>query len=522
MRWLYERTSMMIHPSGNARKYQVLCASSVKKRTRFRLRTERRSIPAGLAFFQTNFYPSTGRPLNRSCHAVDPNGQKIRMLLFIVCVRILLINKSSRPMNVRAGTSQTSDDPANLREAAVATAVAVVIISTLYLTTPVMTAFDDGLHYLDLAEKGLWNNDALTAPYAYRFGAPMIVRFLHGAFGLPVWSGFMCLSIASAYCLLIASYRLARASGSSHPGGLIVLTAIGFSFFHVRFPLAAPTMVDVEGFALLVVAILLLLRKKTVMCLVVSCLGLLFKEFLIIPPVLLIVQQAMEYRRTKAILPLRWILATLLAVIFFFVAPRVILPIRVGYGANFRWDFGSSQRMGYFKNLRAFLPAVPDAGRIVNIVLAFLSYWLPVILLSTPGRLVRVWRESTLFRPAIIVCTTATAALALIGGTNIMIFAAYSVPAMILVLARLRETGTKYIETAAMLIAVCLFNRIPWTLGNGGMKEIAGFYGAWWSLVDGVTLERFLEILGWVLLLALVRFLVQRAAPKDSGGVATQ
>jgi hypothetical protein len=54
------------------------------------------------------------------------------------------------------------------------------------------------------------------------------------------------------------------------------------------------------------------------------------------------------------------------------------------------------------------------------------------------------------------------------------------------------------------------------------MKEIAGFYGAWWSLVDGVTLERFLEILGWVLLLALVRFLVQRAAPKDSGGVATQ
>ena len=74
--WLNERMSMMIHPSGNARKYQVLCASSVKKRTRFRLRTERRSVSAGLAFFQTNFYPSTGRPLNRSGHAFDPNGSE--------------------------------------------------------------------------------------------------------------------------------------------------------------------------------------------------------------------------------------------------------------------------------------------------------------------------------------------------------------------------------------------------------------------------------------------------------------
>jgi hypothetical protein len=58
-RWLNERTLMMIHPPGNAWKYQVLCASSVNKHTRFRLRTERRSMPAGLAFFQTNFYPST-------------------------------------------------------------------------------------------------------------------------------------------------------------------------------------------------------------------------------------------------------------------------------------------------------------------------------------------------------------------------------------------------------------------------------------------------------------------------------
>ena len=88
-----------------------------------------------------------------------------------------------------------------------------------------------------------------------------------------------------------------------------------------------------------------------------------------------------------------------------------------------------------------------------------------------------------------------------------MIFVAYSIPVLIIVVARLLGTGISRAEITFMLIAVLLYNRIPFVIGGPActIDDIVRFYGGWWSRVDAVTLSRTLEMCGYIMLISVLR-----------------
>ncbi|MEW6511245.1 MAG: hypothetical protein AB1428_09830 [Bacteroidota bacterium] len=384
---------------------------------------------------------------------------------------------------------------------------AALIVATLSLLTPPGQPAHDEVHYLNIAEKGLIGNDSLAAPFAYRCAAPLIVRVFYLLFGLSVDVGFRFLVIVSSMALLIFSYLLARTAGGNHATGLVVLLAVGFSFFHIKGSLAVPAMVDVEAFALTVAAVWALKRNRPGLCLTIACGGLLFKEFLLVPVALFLADQVRLYLRTRETAALRWLIAGTVLPTLILLLPRLLIPVSVAYGANLRWGFGAPDRMAYLENLPRFLSGELDLGRTTNAALALLSYWLPVLLVTTRQR-IRALRSFPRGDGLYSIVTLGTVAvLALFGGTNIMVFAAYTAPAMIIVLTRLSGAGIPGWESLFMLFSTAVFNRIPFPLRGitGGIAEAGAFYGAWWSTIDSVTISRFLEIGGWMLLVMILR-----------------
>ncbi len=403
------------------------------------------------------------------------------------------------------------------RHAVAAALIALVPVVVIGLATEPTPPTSDSLSYINLAESGLRDNPTLAAPYAYRFGAPLIVRAIHLACGLSTGGAFHLVASLSAWGLLLASYALARSTGGTLFTGYAAMGVTAFSFFTLKFSIAVPTMVDAEGLLLVTVSFLALLRKEFVLSLFLSCSGIFFKEFLLVPCALLVFMNLREYRETRATPPLLRGTLTLVIAGACFIIPRIAIPVLAGYGANSRWDFPSPSHWAYFEHLRYFLSGRPDAGRIVNICFALSSFWLPVLLLVTPERARRLWHTLAPVRTLCLLDTALVLLLALFGGTNIMIFVAYTLPVMVVVLAALLDTGVRRREVVFMLAIVLLFNRIPFSTGgpSSTIDDVFRFYGGWWSRLDGVTLVRTAEMCAYLILFGVLRMAFGRKDARD-------
>ncbi len=387
-----------------------------------------------------------------------------------------------------------------------------VFTATIALTTSPIPPSTDSINYVNVAEHGLCGATDLAAPFAYRFGAPLLVHGLLALSPLTVLGAFRLIAFLSAWGITAIAYLLPRATGGS-PGQRLVTAAVAAcSFFTVKFALAVPTMVDVEGMLLLMLAVWFLIKHQYRPALFTSCIGIFFKEFLLIPAALLVVLHFRDYLRRKATSDLAWAVGSLLLPSACFILPRILIPVSAGYGANLKWNFSGQSHWGYFENLRYFLSGAPTPGRIINLVFSLFSFWLPVLLLATPSRLRTAWGELHELRLPLGLLVVLVLFFALFGGTNIMIFVAYTLPAMVLLLAHFLRTPVHPAELTLMLIVVLIFNRIPWFAGGEGVTadDITQFYGGWWSLVDGVTLSRTIEMAGSMALLSLVRYLLHR------------
>jgi hypothetical protein len=392
-----------------------------------------------------------------------------------------------------------------------AAALALLLVGALLACAGHTEPTNDGLHYLDMALRGVGNTGGLAAPFAYRPAVPLIAGAIAAITGIPVERGFLIVALLSSWGLLFTTYLLARASGTGPVVGLLIVTVVSLSFFAIKFHLAAPTRIDIEGLFLTTAAFLQIIRKRYGWALAISALGLLFKEFLLIPGLLVIGIQLRESNRTRTIEPLISALFAACLLLVCFLIPRIIIPVTSGYGENLRWDLSDAKHLGYLQNLRYLLFTRFDPAKLINLVFSLVSFWLPSILLFTPtrARTLKHRLASRVFPASLFMLFLA--GLALIGGTNIMIFVVYSTPILVLVLAAQFEAEIHPLEIASMAGAVMIFNRIPVVItGNRLPEEIMGFYGGWWSQIDETTLMRSGEIALAVLVIAFVRFILRR------------
>ena len=392
---------------------------------------------------------------------------------------------------------------------AVLVALAAVAITDAFTGTIPRPLFD-GWFYSDMAANGIAGNPRLVAPFAYRPAGPLIAGFIAELFSVPVPTAFGILARLAAVTTLLLVFGFARSFGAGFRGSLAAETAIAFSCFQLKFPLYFPMLVDVVSYPLVLLAVWALLRRMFVECLLLSCAGMFFKEFLVIPALLVSWCLGSAYRRDRSWRTLLSLGCALALTAVCVAAPRIFIPV-----------VGSRQFIDPIRDPASLskLMTVPlDWRRDVNLAFSSISYWLPTLLLVTSARLGKLWNAMEAERGLLLAYAGGVLILALYGGTNLMVFVTYTLPVQAIALSRLASGGdVDTREIAFMLAAVLVFNRIllafpVLTPDDPALFRFVDFYGGWSSRITTSTALRSLELVGYlVLAVALRRFAWQRA-----------
>jgi hypothetical protein len=401
----------------------------------------------------------------------------------------------------------TGSPPIAAREllAVLALSVAwVVALSWLTNTTPPKW---DALHYVGMARNGILDNPQLDARFAYRPAVPVLARLVADAFDLRVEQGFQVLGYLGLVGLLTGTFALARCFTGSFRRALLPVAAVGLTGTYGKHPLFFYTLIDIEAFALSVLAIWLLVSGRWWWCFLVSCVGLLFKEWLGVPLALLVFVLVREYWRSRESKYLLRALGAVAIGLTVIVATRLVIPVSVGIAGD------------RFENL---LTPPLNAGRDLNILFSIGSVWLPTLMLMTRQRAARLWQRLGDLKAVLALYVALVLLLTMYGGTNVIVFVSYSLGVQIIVLALLADE-VHPLEAALVLCALFVFFRIPWEipLPEADFDAYIDFYGGWSDRVNGSTGLRAAEIACCVAVAAAARIRLGGARPSHPETLAS-
>jgi hypothetical protein len=372
--------------------------------------------------------------------------------------------------------------------------IAILLVVLIDLFTNTIPPHWDALNYLDMARSGILGNDNLVAPFAYRPGMPFLSRAMSELFSVPIEQGFQIIAYIAAVGLLMSTFMLARCFTDDFGQAIIPVVIIGLLFVHIKVPLFFYTFVDISAYPLIVIAFWALVKKRYVLCLMVSSIGLLFKEFLVIPLLLLIVQFTRLYWHDRSRRNLFYLLITISIGASVILIPRLCIPVQDSYQ--------EIDPINKPRTLAKLLDNPLDELRNINIFYAMMSYWLPSLLLLTTDRFKTIWFELEELKELMAIYLGVDLLLTMYGGSNLPIFVAYSVPVQIVILAILLKHGVHLIELVFMLVAMLMYNKILLNipLPEKSFNVYIDFYGGYASRVNITTVVRFIEMFMYILI----------------------
>ena len=394
-----------------------------------------------------------------------------------------------------------------MRDMLIGTSVSLCILAVLSLLTPSLPPFHDATWYVRMATEGVTGDVQLAAPFAYRIAVPLMVHLLYIWPGVPVATGFAVLAHLAGLILLVMSYLFARSQKTGIGASIAVVCCVGFSLFQVKFALAAESMVDIEAAPLMLAAVWALLARRYGLSLICSSVGLLFKEFLAVPLLVAFCTLLYQYAVTRETKPLHLAIVAAASFGVLFVLPRLLIPVEGLFGDMFRWMPDQRQRMDYIGNLTRLLSNPLNPARIVNLAFDVCSYWLPALMIATPARMKSLWFSLQGERGILAGTMVLVLGLAAIGGSNLMIFVTYSVPVLIVVLSGLLRQRPHILEILLTVCAVLIFNRVwmPIPSFADDFSRAVDLYAGWSDRLNYATLERAIELAGYLVLAALAR-----------------
>lgn len=360
----------------------------------------------------------------------------------------------------------------------------------------------DAASYVDMAQNGVTGNPHLVAPFAYRPAVPWLAGTLARVLQVHVETGFAIVTRAFVLAELVLVWRLARALRASQASALAILGACALSFAHVKLPLFFPTLVDGASYAPYVLAFVLWAERRVWLALGCALLGLLFKEFLIVPCALVALDAASARPRRRLGLVLVAVLGT----------AAVLLGVRAAIPVERSQQMVDTSSVGALVDHLSWVPR--KWQRDLNLLLALAGYLLPVLMLSTRAR----WRAVR--GPASVRPWTWAAALALVlllalyGGTNLGTFVSYALPVQIAVLCAFASTAIARAEIVWVALALALFNRVflPLPSPAADFESYIDFYGTWGTRLNANSLARAVELAAWIASAWILRFVLARRA----------
>ncbi len=392
--------------------------------------------------------------------------------------------------------------------------ISIALVGMIDVFTNSMPAQWDGAYYVHMAKfgTGIPGDQYLVAPYAYRVGMPYLSHVVANLFSISTEDGFRIVGWLAAVSLLMSIFLLCRNFTADYRQALLPMVLLGLSWQHIKYPLFSWSSVDVAAYPLMVIAFWALITKRFWLCLMVSGIGLLFKEFLAIPWLLLVIRLAVEYWRSRSGRELILLGTSVVVGIALILIPRMYIPVT-----------SSEQFIDPVHNTVApglLLLILLDKARWLNIIYDTAGYWLPTLLLLSRSRLSALRAELAAIRilPTMAGYLFLVLVLTIYGGANIFVFVSYTVALQAVVLALIFRHGVTVVEVVFVVAAMLVYNKtflhIPLPTNvfpSRSFDEYIDFYGGWASRVNMTTLYRFLELATFVIVAAFVRWRAKAA-----------
>lgn len=389
------------------------------------------------------------------------------------------------------------------REVLSAAAVSLVMVLCLDLIT---NSLDIGVFhwdhdwYIDMARHG-FASEMLTAPFAYRFGTPLLAGGLHAVSGLSLEWSFRLIAYAGAVLQLTGLYCLLRWLGGSVRHAAVAVLIVAVEPMHLRFLLFDVYRPDHLSFAFMLLCTWLAWRDRTVALIVATVVGLQFREFVFVP--MLAHAVALLVRHRSAALPRVAGMVMVVGAVGVLL-PRVLIPVDADL------QMVPLNSAGPF----ALVTALTNMSRMGNVLLAVLSYGLPLLLLATPSRLRSVWESDMLRTRGVFIGTYALLVVLLtqLGGSDMTRFTTYlSMPMAVLLVLVLPMAGRG--EQVIAVLCVLVMGRVFLPIPQESLTAYHDFIGPYGDAMPWEwSLWRIGEIAIWVGIAAFVRHIRSREA----------
>jgi hypothetical protein len=378
--------------------------------------------------------------------------------------------------------------------AALLLALALVLLVDL-LTNRIPTPRFDGREYVAIATNGIINSDDVEAPFAYRIGAIAAAAGAARLFNLAPQDGFVVTLYVGVITQMLAVYLLARGLGAAVRPALLIVALVGLSFAHLKFLLFDPYRPDHFAYLFFALAFLWLMQRRYLPMLIIIGVGLLFREFLLVPLALfygVLLAERQSFSRREWVL---WALGGAVVLLIGVVLPRLLIPVTAT-----KQDFDPLNNPDTLQQLTA-MPL--QWNRNFNLIFATAAYFLPTLRLLAAA-LRPHWRLYALYGGVMFV-------LLLYGGSDLFRFATYFFAMQTVFLIILLRAGAAPWEIALLLVAQFVFNRIGWEIPfvedlNPYLDFIGGFGYA--DRITDATLRLVYEFFGWLGLVWGVRLII--------------
>lgn len=351
--------------------------------------------------------------------------------------------------------------------------IAVLLVGAISLCTnrqPIMWDTED---YEQIAENGITDNPHLRAPFGYRPLVPLIVGTISAATGVSINTVFFVGAHLAGVAIFLLLYALAIRQGADASTAFWISTVLVLYYPAIKWALSAGSAIDIYALALVIIAFGWAISRRYASCLLVCAVGLLAKEWLLLPLAMVAAANTVFCVRSQmyeTAANRRWAVAAVIA--GFFVLPRILIHVT-----------GSAQEIDptHPETLRRLLSNLIDPTRWATILLSYAAAWLPVLMLVTRDRLRWAWK--IIDRRHLAAFMAAHLLLTMYGGTNVSVFVSYSLPVIAVVLVSMdRDVGRPGCiapwERLVVLAAVILFNRVwDWVpTPDEGMETFVNYY----------------------------------------------
>lgn len=315
----------------------------------------------------------------------------------------------------------------------------------------------DFKYYIAFAKDGFAMKD-LISPVAYRYMTPFLAAGVHHLFSLSIPEAFKVLAYVGLWLQLMGIYLFVMYYIKSFSAAVIATLVTAFSAINVKFLLFDPFRPDLFAYFIVTVAVYLAFEKKVLWLMIVTAIGVQFREFTLVPLIAYFINITLnkEWKTLKL-----YIVPLLFTLILAVLLPRVLIPVTESYQ--------------YVKSLNDVLSIPLDKWRSFNWLYTIVIYFLPLFILLTRERIKKIKEKM----PAkefsfVIIYTLLVALLSMYGGTDLARFTTFLFIPQIIFVGYMVPYASK-VEWIYLVVTVFLFNKIHMPIPIGDVNWYGGY-----------------------------------------------